>query len=417
MEPERKTSPLEVLKVSLSLLVLIAVLFICGAFVVGTYKYFLPALSGEYDDIPFPDDVPFDAAKWSEEYAPAVSRSFIVMGTNVDMKLWGEYAKEAADASEAELLRLDHLFSLTDADSQISHLNARVDDRLSDDMLIVLKESIRMNELTSGNFDITTYPLSKAWGFTPGDSFRIPSDEEIQELMSHIGMDKFSLTEESDGSARIVFNDEQTMLDVSAIARGYALDRVYEILDSYGIESALVCLGGDILAKGERPYAIPWYYNRTREDHQSFSWIIGIPDPWEPEHNKVFFHAEDEFIITSGSYTHELKKDGTWYGHIIDPKTGRPVDTDNNRVDSVTVVSKSGMEADALATAMCILEKDAAADYWRKCADLDFNMILIGNRERIYATTGILSSTEAVFKSSYRKSGDVVQHIRKYDEE
>ena len=303
------------------------------------------------------------------------SKTVFAMDIPIELTAYGEQARAAVDEAGEEVQRIDELLSVTHPDSQIGRLNARTGNTISDETLDVIRESIRMNLLTGGSFNITIYPVVRAWGFTTGDEYRIPEDAEIAELLSHVGMEKFSLTDQEDGSAAVSFTDEDTMLDTGAITKGYASDRIYSIFEKYGIESALASLGGNILTMGNKP--------------DGSDWKIGIADPFHPDDYMAAVSVEDKFLVTSGGYERYFEEDGVRYIHIMDPSTGRPVDND---LESVTIISDNGTEADALSTALFVRGLDGAMEFWRTCDDLEFELILIDDDGQIYASEGIADS-------------------------
>ncbi len=308
------------------------------------------------------------------------STTVYAMDIPIDLTAWGPHAEEAVKAAAEEIQRIDSLLSVTNPDSQIGQLNARTNDAVSGETLEVIKDSIRLSDLTGGSFNITIYPIVRAWGFTTGGEYRIPSDDEISGLLSHIGMDKFSLSDTGDDAAAVTFSDAETMLDTGAITKGYASDKIYSIFDKYGVETALCSLGGNIITKGIKT--------------DGSQWKVGITDPFNPDDYCFAVSVDDKFLVTSGGYERYFKgSDGTRYIHIMDPETGRPVDND---LESVTIISDHGAEADALSTALFVKGRDDAIAFWKNCKDLDFEMVLIDDDKTIWATEGIADSCTAV---------------------
>lgn len=310
----------------------------------------------------------------------SVSRTVYAMDISISLKVWGDQAEQAVEAAEKELHRIDALLSVTDEQSQLAMLNARAADTVSDEALDVITASIRMSELTGGSFDISVYPIVKAWGFTTGGRYRVPDEDEISDILPHIGMDKFTLTvNENDDHGTITFSDPETMLDTGAVTKGYASDRISGILDQYDIDSAIISLGGNILAKGKKPDGSLWH--------------VAVNDPADPDNSYAGIAAvEDRFLVTSGGYQRYFEDEtGHRYIHIMDPETGHPVEND---LSSVTVISKSGTEADALSTALFVKGLDKAVDFWKKSDVLDFEMILIDDKGRTYITEGLSDSYE-----------------------
>jgi thiamine biosynthesis lipoprotein len=179
----------------------------------------------------------------------------------------------------------------------------------------------------------------KLWGFQGGTP-SLPSEEEIAGARALVGSEKIIWGEHS---PRIGLPPGME-LDLAGIAKGYAVDRCAMILRSYGVTSALVNLGGNMYAIGAPP---------GKE-----SWTIGIRDPVATDAVIGSFSLRDAAVATSGNYENFVEIDGKRYGHIIDPRTGYPVD----HVLSVTVVASTALEADALSTGFFVLGPDKAAE-------------------------------------------------------
>ena len=162
------------------------------------------------------------------------------------------------------------------------------------------------------------------------------------------------------------------MLDLDAVGKGYATDEVAEILQEAGVTSALLNLGGNIVAIGYRP--------------DGSNCNLGIRSPFENEMLGML-SVSNCSVVTSGNYENNfIGEDNIVYGHIIDPKTGYPV---NNDLASVTIVSKEGKSCDALSTSLFVMGKNAAIDYWKKHPD--FEMILVTQDKSIFLTKGLES--------------------------
>ena len=171
------------------------------------------------------------------------------------------------------------------------------------------------------------------------------------------------------------------MIDAGAIAKGYASDAVADIFRSYGITSGLISLGGNVCAFGSKT--------------DGSDWNIAIQDPSSPSDPNAYagiIRCSDAFLITSGSYQRYFTENGKRYCHIIDPSTGYPAD---NGLSSVTVVSSSGTEGDALSTALYVMGLERASEFWRNCTDLSFEAVFITQEGKIYVTEGIADDFES----------------------
>ena len=305
--------------------------------------------------------------KKSEEHFPA-------MDTYITVEAYGENSDKAVREVRSRVEYLEKLWSATDENSEIYALNHGKDPELSKETLDLAKYSLEMSEKTDGAFDPTIYPVLTAWGFTT-ENYRIPDSGELSELLGNVGYKNVVV----DGE-KIVLK-RGMMLDFGGSAKGAASDYCAEIMRENGIKSALINLGGNIYALGERT--------------DGKKWRIGIADPENPSENAGILDVSNCAVVTSGNYERNFTLNGKTYGHIIDPKTGFPADND---LLSVTVVSEEGRLCDTLSTALFVMGKDKAADYWKAVGG--FEMIMIEKSGNIFVTDGIFgdfSSERAVF--------------------
>lgn len=275
---------------------------------------------------------------------------------------YGDGAEGALDGAEEEIRRLESEWSVTDEESEIYQVNHSNGEpvNLSDETAQIVRFALDMAEETDGALEPTIYPVLTAWGFTT-DENRIPAEEEIQALLENVGYDKVEL---NGNAIRLQPGME---LDMGAVGKGYAGDLAAELLESEGITSALLDIGGNIQAVGSRP--------------DGSDWRLGIRNPFG-EGTIGVLSVSDCAVVTSGNYERYFTgEDGNTYGHIIDPETGYPVD---NGLMSVTIIAEEGKLGDALSTSMFVKGLDGAVEYWR--AHRDFDMILITDDGEIWIT-------------------------------
>lgn len=302
------------------------------------------------------------------------------MDTVMNLKAYGKNAEKALEASSDKINALDNELDVTDQSSSIYRLNHRETDTVTGDTAKLLTESLRMAETTGGNFDPTIYPAVKAWGFTTS-KFRVPDDTEISDMLTHVGYGKVSLAKEQGGNTAVSFSDDKTELDTGGIGKGYTSDALQKLMKKEGVKSAIVSLGGNVMAVGRKT--------------DGSSWNVAIEDPFDSGSYAGTVQINDESAITSGGYQRYFKRDGKTYIHIIDPATGRPVDND---LASVTIISKSGTEADALSTALYVMGSEKAQEFWKN-SDLDFDIILITKDKKIIASRG---AADRSFSTEYK---------------
>jgi len=272
-----------------------------------------------------------------------------VMGTFVEITVMpGPVTGDAIDAAIAkafdEVRRVDRLMSTYIADSEVSQVNRLAPGEtfeLSRDTFRVIERGIEFNRTTHGAFDITVGPLAALWGFgSEGrDEYRVPTRPEIEQAMRHTGSGYITL----DPDERTILLDRDGMyIDLSGIAKGYAVDRALAVLRDAGVKHALVNAGGDVASIGGKTERQPW--------------TVGVQRPVRPaaEHGVEIIGTVPLFggaVATSGNYQQQFTVGERTYSHIIDPRIGVP----REHVPSVTVIAPDCTTADALATGLLVL--------------------------------------------------------------
>ena len=248
--------------------------------------------------------------------------------------------KNLAAKIEGRLTRVNRLMSTYDPESELSRFNQHTSTRpfaLSPETFEVFRVAQEVSELTGGAFDVTVGPLVAAWGF--GATNRVPAPpppEELATLRQRVG---YRLIELDPASSSVVKRHPETVCDLSAVAKGYAVDQVALGLVERGYTDFLVEVGGEMKAGGEREGGGPWR--------------VAIERP-EPAQRSIFklVKLADQALATSGDYRSYYDKDGVRFSHLIDPRSGRPIAHD---LTSVSVVHPSAAYADALATGLGVL--------------------------------------------------------------
>ncbi|MBQ3986400.1 MAG: FAD:protein FMN transferase, partial [Oscillospiraceae bacterium] len=263
---------------------------------------------------------------------------FFAMDTYMSVKAYGG---DAVDEAEALVFELERKLSITDGLSEISAVNEAGSAQVSQETAELVASALSLCELSGGALDISVYSVTRAWGFTAGE-YRVPQEAELEKLLRLVDYTKVTV------SGDTVSLGEGMLIDLGAVAKGYAGDRVTELLRSHGVKSAIINLGGNVQCLGRKP--------------DGSRWKIGVQDPAGSGYVGVI-EAEDEAVITSGGYERFFVEDGKTYWHIIDPSDGRPADSG---LISVTVIGKSGLACDGLSTALFVMGKEKAAGLWRE---------------------------------------------------
>lgn len=294
-----------------------------------------------------------------------MNKNFFAMNTYISFTVYGDVPENVLDMSEAKINELEALWSVTRNDSEIYAIN-HADGELvtvSDETANLLRFSLEMGKQTEGALDITIYPVLTAWGFTTG-SYQIPSEELLAEKMQLVGFEKVSL---KDNTVSLL---PGMQLDFGAVAKGYACDLIRDLLRDNGVTSAIISLGGNICAIGSRPDGGDFRISVQHPDNSNSLGILSL---------------SDRCISTSGTYErYFVGEDGKEYGHILNPETGKPMQSD---LISVTVVSEDGKLCDALSTSLFVKGLDGALDYYREHEG--FELLLMAENGEVYLTSGL----------------------------
>ncbi len=262
---------------------------------------------------------------YSVKFAPETSVDLLEVGTRV----------------REELEQVNQQMSTYIDDSELSRFNqsTTVDDwfGVSAETAAVVELANQIAAKTDGAFDVTVGPLVDLWGFGPtGQPQRIPESSEIAEAKRSVGYAMLQSRQEPAGLSKSV---GALQVDLSAIAKGHGVDRIAKVLDSLGVQTYFVEIGGEVRVAGSRVDGQPWR--------------VGIESPEAGTRELLgILEVQDVAVATSGDYRNFFEIDGRRYSHTIDPRTGEPV---QDPIVSATALSETCAEADAIATSMMCL--------------------------------------------------------------
>ncbi|WP_110655929.1 FAD:protein FMN transferase [Salinicola halimionae] len=268
-----------------------------------------------------------------------------IFGTGFHITFYGDYDDEQLAQIEQSvkdaLHRVDRLMSTYKPDSELSRFNqAPVGQpfELSPQTAEVVREAIRVGDISNGAFDVTVGAAVNLWGFGPDKHpDRVPGDDDIAKALKNVDYQALDL----DGD--MLTKTKPVYVDLSGIAKGYGVDAVARALDGLDIDRYLVEVGGEIRTRGDKPGDKPWR--------------IAVEKPVSNERSvQRIIELDDSAVATSGDYRNYFESDGKRYSHTIDPRTGRPI---RHHLVSVTVITSDCMTADALATAIDVLGPEA----------------------------------------------------------
>lgn len=301
-------------------------------------------------------------------------RSFEAMNTFMTVRSFGKNSVAANSLIQNRMESYERMLSVTNDGSLLFRLNENPEEGIVVDGEIfkLVDFALCMAEKTSGALNPVLYPVTKAWGFT-SEKYRVPEEKEISALLEVVDYRKVNVSVTSDSEINDGFRirmDKGMMMDLGAVAKGFAGDRAVEILSENGITSALLDLGGNIQALGGKPDGTPW--------------SVGIKNPWGGE-PVCGIRIKDCAVVTSGGYERFFTDErGKRYIHIFDSRTGYPVEND---IASVSVISSSGLYADSLSTSLFVMGFEKAVSFWKSSGDFDF--VIIKNSKEIFYTEGL----------------------------
>ena len=283
---------------------------------------------------------------------PIYRQQSFVFGTMVEVTIWGENDAPGAELTGKVLREFDRLQKELHAwqPSELTKVNDAIAKgesiQTTPELAAILQDAAKLSAQSGGAFNPAIGKLIALWGFQ-GDEFKpiIPDAEKIKALVNA----KPSMADLKFDGTKISSSNRDVKIDLGGYAKGYALDRAVDILKKEGVQNALINIGGNIIAMGERG-------NRP--------WKIGIQHPRKPSAIAVMDIYDSEAIGTSGDYQRYFEKDGKRYCHVIDPITGMP--TEN--VQSVSIVVKTGTQIGVMSDVASKPIFIAGAQKWREAA-------------------------------------------------
>ena len=284
------------------------------------------------------------------------------MGTTYSIKIYSKEFINNVDLKESVEYKLNYLnsiFSTYSDSTEISKINLSKSKtiNLSDDLAFVLNKAIYYSRLSDGLYDPTVFPLVDLWGFGPTNINSKPNKNKINDLLKNVSYKYISLNEKE-----LLLSNSNLYIDLNSIAKGYAVDSISNLLLNMGFSDFMVEIGGEVKCVGEN--------NKN-------NWIIGIINP-KDENNLIKTNLKNMSIATSGNYNNYLIYEDVRYPHIINPKTGWPI---NNNIISASVITESCIDADAIATILMLLPYDEGIELVNNMNNVESLLFIDNNNE------------------------------------
>lgn len=288
------------------------------------------------------------------------SIDIFAMDTYMNLKAYGENADRVLKLAQDEITDLEGLLSVTDKNSDVYKINQNVSFCPNEQTFDLISQALKYCGQTGGALDISIYPVLKQWGFTNSE-YKIPTQEELDKILKMVD---YTQIKAENGYITLPKGFE---IDLGAIAKGYTSDRVIKLMKENGVDSGIVNLGGNVQTLGRKP--------------NGGLWNVAIRNPFD-DSGLCTLQIENKAVITSGNYErYFIGEDGVKYCHIIDSKNCKPV---NNGIVSVTIIGENAVQCDALSTALFVMGKDKAIEFWKENGG--FDMIILTDNQKIYYT-------------------------------
>ncbi len=309
-----------------------------------------------------------------------LSRSDFVLGTACTLRLVGGGSEKLLDEAFARLRAIEDELSVNKPGSRIDAVNAAAGIApvaVGPDAMKILKRDLDLSAWSDGAFDPSVGPLVKLWGIGT-DHARLPRPEEIAAAKALVGWKDIVLDE---AKGTVFLRRKGMALDLGSTSKGFAADEVAALIRAAGVKGAVIDLGGNVYVVGSRP--------------DGKKWRIGLQDPFSAERGAYLGVASlaDKTMVTSGVYERFFFENGKRYHHILDTKTGYPVD---NGLMSVTVVTPKSFDADGFTTTVFALGR---ARGMALAAEKGLDVIVVDKDKKVYMSPGVSSYFEISDKS------------------
>ena len=302
---------------------------------------------------------------------PYYKETRLLMGTFVEISCQD---KSAIDEAFQEIRKIEAAANNFEPSSEISRLNKDGEIKAGADLLAMVRESLKYYRLSLGAFDITVGPLVRLWKekIKQADEglkdIEIPSPEDIFAALALSGSDKIIIDEER---SLIKFSQPGVEIDLGGIAKGYAVDKAVTRLKELGITSAMVNAGGNIYCLGKK-YSRKWRIGIQHPRWPAGRGLASNSQSRKPQEILFYLELENQAVATSGDYQQYFSSQGRRYSHIIDPKSGYPVD---NGVISATIIALDGASSDGLSTSVFVLGKEKGQELAKSLKGVEARII------------------------------------------
>lgn len=297
-----------------------------------------------------------------EPFLREYRQSATLMGCGFEFTIVGSDSARAVELlqeSIREVRRIENFLSEWRDTTETSRINQAAGKHpvvVNPELYNLLQRSLHISRLTQGAFDVSFAGVGTLWKFD-GSQQTLPDSSVVQTLLGTVGYQKIQLLD----SFQVYLPEEGMKVGFGSIGKGFAADRVKALLEAHGVHSGVINASGDLIAWGTRADGSPWK--------------VGIADPQWREKILLWLPVGNRAVATSGNYEKFFEVNGVRYAHILDPRTGYPV----QGVQSVTVISPSAELSDALATSVFVLGVDVGLNLINQLPDTECIIIDVEN--------------------------------------
>lgn len=299
-----------------------------------------------------------------------ISRNELILGTVISIKLYDEVEEDIFDLVFDRLREIENKMTINGENSEVIQVNLNSGKdfvKVSEDTFYVVEKGIHFSSLSNGRFDISIGPLVKLWNIGT-EAAKVPSQDDIDKKAKLVNY-KDVILDSSTKSVKL--KNEGMILDLGAIAKGYAADEAVRILKENNIKRGILNLGGNIFAYGSKDENSPWK--------------IGIQNPFSTRGEYIgLVNVADKTVVTSGIYERYFEENGVRYHHILDPETGYPVE---NSLAGVSIIADSSIDADALSTSVFSLGLDKGMVLIESLENVE--AVFVTKESKVYISSGL----------------------------
>lgn len=319
----------------------------------------------------------------SDRKSESTTKTSFNLDTINKITAYGPNASEIIDEAFNRISEIEQKMTSHGKESEIICVNeaAGVDFiDVSPDTFYVIEKGLEYSKKSQGRFDITIGPLVNLWGIGT-ENEKIPSQSEINEALELVNYNEMFLDK---NKKSVMLRKANMSLDLGAIAKGYAADEAVRILRESGVKNAVIDLGGNIFAMGNKPDGKPWR--------------VGIQDPFSSRGDSfATVEVSDKTLVTSGPYERFFEKDGKKYHHILDPDSGYPV---HNELISSTIISSKSIDADGISTAAFALGLEKGMEFVENLKDVE--VIFVTKDYNVYTSSGVSKYNFKILDDKYK---------------